>query len=161
MLDRILPEGHKGRTSGSPVDGLRTGSGTRCGFEDNQITAYLDNVVAVSKGVYHEVAYDSGLEREIALALDARVDVLVFVKLPGWFTVETPVSRYNPDWAYVRADEDGVNRVYLVREFKPSTDLNTLRPSERLKVLFGERHFEALNNDAAVESGVIDSPSQI
>lgn len=130
-------------------------------FEDNEITAYLDNVVTVSKGVYHEVSYDSDLEKDIALALDAREDIRVFVKLPGWFTIATPAGRYNPDWAYVKTDEDGVNRLYLVRESKPSRDLKTLRPSERLKVLFGERHFDALNKDAAVDFAVIDSPAQV
>jgi len=37
--------------------------------------------------------------------------------------------------------------MYLVRESKPHRDPNKLRPEERLKVLFGKRHFEALSVD--------------
>jgi type III restriction enzyme len=126
-------------------------------FEERTISAYLDNLVDVGKGVYHEVAYDSELEKQIALALDLRQDVKIFVKLPGWFTIDTPVGRYNPDWAIVKTDNDGVDRLFLIRESKPHRDLTELRPDERLKVLFGKKHFDALS----VDFGVIDSPEQI
>ena len=42
-----------------------------------------------------------------------RDDIKLFVKLPGWFKVETPVGEYNPDWAIVKQDS---STVYLVRE---------------------------------------------
>ncbi len=43
--------------------------------------------------------------------------VKVYAKLPGWFTVATPLGTYNPDWA-VLVEEDGRERLYLVVETK-------------------------------------------
>ncbi len=129
-------------------------------FEENALTAYLDNMIEVDNSVFHHVVYDSEPERVMAEALDKREDVKVFLKLPGWFTLETPVGRYNPDWALVKTDDDGVDRLYLVRESKPTTDLSKLRPDERLKVLFGEKHFQALSKDAEVGFKVVSSPKQ-
>lgn len=128
-------------------------------LEDVEITSYVDNLVEMTndKAPYREIVFDSELEREIAIALDLREDIKAFLKLPGWFSIDTPVGKYNPDWAYVKADENEVNRLYLVRESKPTTDTSKLRPSERLKVAFGGRHFEALD----VSFAVIDDPDQI
>ena len=44
------------------------------------------------------------------------------MKLPAWFTVDTPIGPYNPDWAIVSKFEDATERVYLVRETKGSLD---------------------------------------
>jgi type III restriction enzyme len=45
----------------------------------------------------------------------AREDIRRLVKLPGWFTVDTPVGTCNPDWAILEQDTD---TLYLVRERK-------------------------------------------
>jgi len=50
----------------------------------------------VKKSIYDYVEYDSAIEREFAKQLDEREDIRLFVKLPGWFKVETPVGTYNP-----------------------------------------------------------------
>lgn len=62
--------------------------------------------------------------RDRAEALQAELKVLeknsvikVCTKLPGWFTVPTPVGGYNPDWA-VLVEEDGGERLYFVVETK-------------------------------------------
>lgn len=44
-------------------------------------------------------------------------DVLLYVKLPGWFKVPTPLGTYNPDWA-VLVNKDGTQRLYFVVETK-------------------------------------------
>jgi type III restriction enzyme len=36
---------------------------------------------------------------------------------------------------------EGQDRLYLVRETKPSTNLDELRPDEKRKVKCGEKHF--------------------
>ena len=126
-------------------------------FSAAELTGYEENLVPVRKSIYTDVVVDSDLEREIAKALDDREDVVFFIKLPGWFVVETPIGSYNPDWAVVKSGEDGGENVCLVRESKPSRDLNVLRPEERLKIRFGEKHFAAVG----VEFDVIDDPSQI
>ena len=60
---------------------------------------------------------DSNIERDFAETLDseAREDVKLFVKLPSWFKIETPIGTYNPDWAIVK---QGDEKLYLVRETK-------------------------------------------
>ena len=91
--------------------------------------------------------YDSDVEREFARQLDQRVDIKLFVKLPGWFQIDTPVGKYNPDWAVVK---EGDETLYLVRETKGTSDFLQLRNSEADKVRCGKKHFEALDVPFAV-----------
>lgn len=119
-------------------------------FVGQEIRAHIDHLYKVkhkTKNPYKHVVWDSELEAEVAERLDAHRDVKMFVKLPYWFQIDTPVGKYNPDWAYVKQDEDGNEKLYLVRETKPTRDTAKLRPSERLKVDFGAAHFEALDVD--------------
>jgi type III restriction enzyme len=92
------------------------------------------------------------VERRFVESLDAREDVKLYLKLPFWFTVQTPVGEYNPDWAIVMESGDGGKPLlYLVRETKGTTHLDKLRPDERRKIQCGERHFkEALDVDYKV-----------
>jgi type III restriction enzyme len=85
----------------------------------------------VQKSIYDYVVYESEVEREFARRLDQRNDIRLFVKLPDWFKVETPVGTYNPDWAIVKHDEE---IVYLVRETKGTKDFLKLRTTEADKV---------------------------
>ena len=62
--------------------------------------------------------------------LDQREDIKLFVKLPDWFEVDTPVGKYNPDWAIVKHEDE---TLYLVRETKGTKDflkLRTARPTK-------------------------------
>jgi type III restriction enzyme len=86
--------------------------------------------------------------------LDARDDIKLFVKLPRWFTVDTPIGTYNPDWAIVRRDH---TIMYLVRETKSTRDFLKLRTSEADKVRCGLRHFETLD----VSFDVVTSAEQV
>ena len=72
------------------------------------------------------------------------MDVKLYIKLPDWFTVDTPIGTYNPDWAIVMEDPDssGKDKLYLVRETKDTTKLAELRPDERRKIECGKKHFE-------------------
>lgn len=108
-------------------------------FENEEIESYLSRLLAVEKSIHDAVEYDSEVERKFAEALDANEDIRLFVKLPRWFKVETPLGAYRPDWAIVR-ERDG--KVYLVVETKGTTDRKTLPDAERLRIKCGERHFE-------------------
>ena len=110
-------------------------------FKNEELINYL-NALPVKKSVYDYVVYDSEVEREFAEKLDQRDDIKLFVKLPNWFKIETPVGEYNPDWAIVKHNDE---TVYMVRETKGTKDFMQLRNSERDKVFCGQRHFEALN----------------
>ena len=43
-------------------------------------------------------------EKAFAQGLEKRNDVKLYIKLPRWFEVTTPIGNYNPDWAIVMAD---------------------------------------------------------
>lgn len=110
-------------------------------FEDEEILSYLNNRLEVKKSVYDAVVYDSEIERKFAEDLDRREDIKLFVKLPSWFKVETPIGEYNPDWAVVKHFD---HTIYLVRETKGTKDFLKLRNSESDKINCGKKHFEAL-----------------
>ena len=109
-------------------------------FKNEELVNYL-NALQVQHSVYEYVVYDSEVEREFASKLDARDDIKLFVKLPGWFEIDTPVGKYNPDWAILK--HDGL-ALYLVRETKGTRDFLKLRTSEADKVRCGQRHFETI-----------------
>lgn len=110
------------------------------------IEGYEEYLIPASRSLYDKVEFESEVERRFVADLEKRPDVLLYVKLPGWFTVDTPVGKYNPDWAIVveKLDEHGrpVKRLYLVRETKGSDVIDHLQwPNERRKTICGEKHF--------------------
>src|SRR5262249_45249821 len=113
-------------------------------FEEDELIGYLNNRLGVSKSIYDAVVYDSEVEREFAAKLDRREDIKIFVKLPDWFKIETPLGTYNPDWAILKHDN---TVLYLVRETKGTKDFEKLRNIEAEKIRCGRRHFESLNVD--------------
>ncbi len=115
-------------------------------FKEKELIDYL-NALAVKKSIYEYIVYDSEIEREFAKSLDERDDIKLFVKLPAWFKVETPIGNYNPDWAIIK---DNGQAFYLVRETKGTKDWKKLRTSEWDKIRCGEQHFKELGVDFAV-----------
>ena len=109
-------------------------------FKDEELINYL-KALQVDKSVYEYVVYDSEIEREFAKRLNERDDIKLFVKLPNWFLVDTPIGKYNPDWAILK--HNGL-ALYLVRETKGTRDYLKLRTSEADKVRCGEKHFDAI-----------------
>ena len=75
-------------------------------FKNEELINYL-TALAGEHSVYEYVVYDSEVEREFARKLDEREDIKLFVKLPGWFEIDTPVGKYNPDWAILKHDGPG------------------------------------------------------
>jgi type III restriction enzyme len=121
-------------------------------FRNEELVNVL-TALQVKKSVYEYIAYESEVEREFAKKLDQREDVRLFVKLPDWFKIETPVGTYNPDWAIVKHHDQ---TVYLVRETKGSKDFLKLRTTEADKVRCGQRHFEAPGVPFAVATSAED-----
>lgn len=115
-------------------------------FKNEELIDYL-SAIEVKKSIYDHVVYESEVERKFAQTLDERTDIRLFVKLPSWFSIDTPVGDYNPDWAIVKHDD---TTVYFVRETKATKDFLKLRSTEADKVRCGSRHFEALGVDFAV-----------
>ena len=112
-------------------------------FEQEELTGYLRNLLDAGKAVYEQVVYDSETERAFADQLEKNAAIRVYAKLPGWFTVPTPLGSYNPDWA-VLVQRDGDERLYLVVETKSGLFTEDLRDQESAKNECGKAHFRAL-----------------
>jgi len=115
-------------------------------FKNEELINYL-TALQVNHSVYEYIVYESEVEREFARRLDTREDIKLFVKLPSKFEIDTPVGKYNPDWAVVKHDSQ---TLYLVRETKSTKDFLKLRSSEADKVRCGQKHFETLGVPFAV-----------
>ena len=115
---------------------------------DEQIEGWNEFLIPAPHSVYDQVIYDSEVEKSFVEGLEKRDDIKLYLKLPRWFTVPTPVGNYNPDWAIVKEERDAYGQptgkplLYLVRETKSTTNLDDLRPDERRKILCGESHFD-------------------
>jgi len=96
-----------------------------------------------TRSLYDLVPCDSEVEKKFVEDLEAREDVKLYLKLPYWFTVPTPVGEYRPDWAIVMEgrEEDGKPVLYLVSETKSSPRMDDLRPDERRRIQCGAAHF--------------------
>jgi len=106
-------------------------------------TDYVTVDESKDKTIYNRIPYDSGVEEKFIRDLEAREDVRLYVKLPSWFTVPTPVGDYNPDWAIVMdgPEANGKPILYLVYETKSSPTKDKLRPNEWRKIKCGAAHF--------------------
>jgi type III restriction enzyme len=116
-------------------------------FEKNELFGYLKkNMIEAEKSVFDHVVYDSDVEAEFAKSFENNDHIKVYAKLPGWFTIDTPLGPYNPDWA-VLVELDGEEKLYFVVETKGSLFTDALRPTEQAKIDCGREHFKALGND--------------
>ena len=121
-------------------------------FEEEELTGYLKNMLEeTQKSVFEHVVYDSDVERTFAQELEQNDAVRVYAKLPGWFTVPTPLGGYNPDWAVLLNTAEG-ERLYFVVETKGSLFVDDLRGKEGDKITCGKAHFKALGvSEASAE----------
>ena len=78
--------------------------------------------------------------------MEKNARVKVYAKLPGWFTIDTPLGKYNPDWA-VFIEKNNNEKLYFVFETKGSIISEDLRAKEEAKIKCGEEHFRALNTE--------------
>jgi type III restriction enzyme len=113
-------------------------------LESEELESYVSRLLEVRNSIYDVVEFESKVEYEFAKALDARKDIKLFFKLPDWFKVETPLGTYNPDWAIVREEPGGQNKVYLVRETKGTKEWFKIPEIQRKKIQCGKAHFKAV-----------------
>lgn len=124
---------------------------------ETEITRYLNNLYLVqnqNKSLFDHIEFDSEVEKQFAKDLDNNEYVKLFVRLPRWFKIDTPIGPYNPDWAFV-TDRD--EKLYFVRETKSTLDSEERRTKENQKIKCGARHFEALE----VDFGVVTKLSEV
>ena len=128
-------------------------------FKDKEITSYVERMVDTNKSIYSSFPLDSDTERSFVRDLNTREDIKFFLKLPGWFKVETPIGTYNPDWAVVKQPTSGEEKLYLVRETKSSLDPSDRRPDENAKIKCGHAHFGSL--PTVVDFKVVTSAAEV
>lgn len=125
---------------------------------EDGIVRYLSNLYEVQncdKAIFDAIEYDSEVERRFARDLDHNERVKLFVKLPSWFTIDTPIGPYNPDWAFVTEHEQ---KLYFVRETKSTLDSEERRTKENQKIACGRKHFSSLGVDYDVVTSLAEVP---
>jgi len=104
------------------------------------------NAIPAQRHLYHHVIYDSKSEKKFAEELDKWDEVAVYVKLPKGFYINTPVGKYNPDWA-IAFHEGNVKHIYFVAETKGNMSSMQLRKIEELKIHCAREHFKKISGD--------------
>ena len=109
--------------------------------------SYRDSIQKVEHSIYDSIIFDSDIEKKFALDLDSDERIKLFLKLPNWFKIPTPIGDYNPDWAIVtiKRNLDGEEREKLYFVIETKGNISNLRPSEKMKIDSAKKHFEAIN----------------
>lgn len=123
-------------------------------FVDPTISGeYGKNVTDAKKHLFDKIRYDSSVERDLAGEMDIAENVELYVKLPSGFYINTPMGKYNPDWA-ITFREGTVKHIYFVAETKGDTMEMQLREVEKAKIECARRHFEKISDDTVKYSAV-------
>ena len=118
-----------------------------CEREFPIVAAHIAKLQGAKNAAYDAVPCDSAVEKKFAEDMAKRKDVKLFLKLPKWFQVPTPVGDYNPDWAILFADDNGGEKLVLVAETKGAVDddgnvrWDQMRPEESAKIHCAAAHF--------------------
>ncbi len=129
-------------------------------FVDNTIGGeYGKNIVDARKHLYDKLRYDSSVEKKLGEEFDTEDAVELYIKLPSGFYINTPMGKYNPDWA-ISFKEGSVKHIYFVAESKGDLSDLQLREVEKAKIECARRHFSVIS-DNKVKYGVIDSYSEL
>ena len=105
------------------------------------------NAIEAKRHLYDYVIYDSTNERDFANQLETHSqEVEVYVKLPKGFYINTPVGKYNPDWA-IAFYEGKVKHIYFVAETKGDMSSMELREIEKAKAHCAREHFRAISGE--------------
>jgi type III restriction enzyme len=114
---------------------------------------YGKNVADAKKHLFDKLRYDSSVEKQLGEDLDTADTVEMYVKLPSGFYINTPMGKYNPDWA-IAFKEGSVKHIYFVAETKGDTSDLQLREVERAKIECARRHFSKISDDTIKYSAV-------
>lgn len=117
-------------------------------FEKYNPQTYNKVVATKNHGVYDAVEYDSDIEKDFAYDIDQENRVKAFVKLPKWYQIDTPIGKYNPDFALVlekkSLEDSSETKYYFVVETKGSEEWEQLKETEKNKIRCAIKHFEAI-----------------
>lgn len=104
------------------------------------------------KFLFDALRYDSQVELDFLRDAVTMEKVKLVAKLPTWFKINTPLGKYNPDWALL-IDKDGAENIYFIAETKAANFMTNGRETEKIKTECGKLHFiDALGVDYKVVS---------
>ena len=126
-------------------------------FSTQELRGHIGiDAIQSEKSLYDLVVVDSlGIEKRFAEQLEEHDAVEVYTKLPRGFYINTPIGKYNPDWAIVFREGE-VKHIYFVAETKGSEDVSQLRAVEHAKIECASRHFASIS-DSQLKFGVVSS----
>ena len=110
----------------------------------------------LKKSLYDAVECDSKTEKDFAESLDVSEDVELYAKLPREFCIDTPLGKYNPDWAIIWRGDGSVEHMYLIAETKGAMSQMQIKPIEQAKIVCAQRHFVAVS-DGGVDYQVVNN----
>ena len=84
----------------------RVGTFYEMSLFETEFESWQEHLVPAGNSVYDHIEYDSDVEFQFVTEIEQRHDVHLYIKLPRWFNVQTPVGNYNPDWAIVMDDPE-------------------------------------------------------
>ena len=125
-------------------------------FEEATLRGTLGkDAIESQKSLYDLVVVDSqGVEKSFAESLEKENDVVVYSKLPNGFYINTPMGKYNPDWA-VAFREGSAKHIYFVAETKGNDiEVSQLRKAEDAKIECARRHFATISTGEVMYSVV-------
>jgi len=114
-----------------------------------EVASYGNYVLKVEKSIYDGIIKESNIEEEFAKALDKDSRIKLFIKLPDWYSIETPAGNYTPDWAIViERMQNGKEeeKIYFVVETKGTNNIYELKPEEKIKIRSAEKRFELITD---------------
>lgn len=114
-----------------------------------EVASYGNYVLKVEKSIYDGIIKESNIEEEFAKALDKDSRIKLFIKLPDWYSIETPAGNYTPDWAIaIERMQDGKEeeKIYFVVETKGTNNIYELKPEEKIKIKSAEKRFEPITD---------------
>ena len=120
---------------------------------------YGQNIADARKHLYDKLRYDSSIEKSLGEELDTAEIVELYVKLPSGFYINTPMGKYNPDWA-ISFKEGSVKHIYFVAESKGDSSDLQLREVEKAKIECARKHFSVISDDK-VKYSVVSSYSEL
>ncbi|WP_044893673.1 hypothetical protein [Bacillus alveayuensis] len=118
-------------------------------FQNEELIGYLSgNATESEKSTFDYVVCELDIEVSFARRFenDENVKVKVYVNLPSWFKIDTPIGSYNPDWAFV-IENDGEEKLYFVLETKGTKIEEFLPSEEKAKMDFARKHFEDIGTN--------------
>lgn len=111
-------------------------------LDEDVVALFSKYTEPAERALYDAVPCDSKVEQRFVRAMEGRSDVRLYMKLPPWFRVPTPLGDYQPDWAVVLENPDGGEPLlYLVAETKGTVDEAGRRSTENMKIECARAHF--------------------